>query len=86
MRRIFHRCVPEWDLRDLYIFTGFDLYDLQDMYDMRDLYDLQDLYDLPECNMCDLNNQYQVHLNRDAVCTVCGICMICRILYDLEDL
>ena len=46
MRRIFHRCVPEWDLCDPYILTGLDLYDLQD------------LYDLPEWNLCDLNDMY----------------------------
>ena len=39
MKRIFHSCVPEWDLCDMYIFTGLDLYDLPewnlcDMYDM----------------------------------------------------
>ena len=47
-----HRCVPEWDLCDLYIFIGLDLYDLQD------LYELQDLYDLPEWNLCDLHDMY----------------------------
>ena len=44
MRRIFHRYVPEWDLCNLYIFTGLDLYDLQD------------IYELPEWNMWDLND------------------------------
>ena len=48
-------CVPEWDLCDLYISTGLNLYDLQDMYDLQDL---QYLYDLPEWNMCDLNDLY----------------------------
>ena len=52
MRRIFHRCVPEWDLCDMYILTGLDLYDL------RDLYDLQDLYDLLEWNLCDAHDMY----------------------------
>ena len=46
MRRIFHRCVPEWDLCNLYIFTGLDLHDLQDMKD------------LPEWNMCTMNDLY----------------------------
>ena len=46
MRRIFHRCAPEWDLCNLFIVTGLDLYDLQDMYD------------LPEQNLCDLNDLY----------------------------
>ena len=45
-RQIFHRCVPEWDLCDLYVFTGLDLYDLQDVYDLQYLHDLQNLYDL----------------------------------------
>ena len=58
MRRIFHRCVPEWDLCDLYTFTGLDINDLQDMYDLQDLDDLQDLYDLPEWNLCDLHDLY----------------------------
>ena len=46
MRRIFHRCVPEWDLCNLHIFTGLALYDLQDMYDPPEwnLYDVNDLY------------------------------------------
>ena len=46
MRRIFHRYVPEWDPRNLYIFTALDLYDLQDMYG------------LPEWNLCGLNDLY----------------------------
>ena len=32
MRWIFHRFVPEWDLCNLCIFTGLDLYDLQVIY------------------------------------------------------
>ena len=58
MRRIIHKCIPEWDQCDLYIFTGLDLYDLKDMYDLQDLYVLQDLYDLPEWNLGDLNDSY----------------------------
>ena len=50
MRRIFHRCVPEWDLCDLYIFTGLDMCDLHDLYEM------QGLYDLAEWNLCDLDD------------------------------
>ena len=42
-----------WDLYDLYIFTGGDLYDLQYVHD------LQDLYDPPEWNLCDL---YGMHV------------------------
>ena len=55
MRRIFHVCVPEWNLCDLYIFTVLNMYDLLDLYDLQDLYDL---YDLPEWNLCDPNNLY----------------------------
>ena len=45
MRRIFHRCVPEWDLSNQYIFSGLDLYDVQDMCDLQELcmHDLEDL-------------------------------------------
>ena len=52
MRRIFHRCVPAWGLRDLYIFTGSGLYDLQD------LYEVLGLYDLPKWNVCYMNDLY----------------------------
>ena len=58
MRRIFHRCVPAWGLRDLYIFTGLGLYDLQDMYDLQDLYEVLGLYDLPKWNVCYMNDLY----------------------------
>ena len=46
MRQKFHRCLPEWDLSNLCIFTGLDMYDLQDMYD------------LPEWSLCCLNDLY----------------------------
>ena len=36
----------------MYLFTGWDQYDLDD------LYDLQDLYDLPEWNLCALYDMY----------------------------
>ena len=58
MRRIFHRCVPVWDLCDVYIFTWLDLYNLQGMYDQQDMYDRQDRYDLPEWDLCDLHDLY----------------------------
>ena len=58
MRQIFRRCVPEWILCDLHIFTELDLYDMQGTYDRQDLHDLKDLYDLPEWNMGGLNNLY----------------------------
>ena len=57
-RRIFHRCVPEWDLCDLHIFTLLDLYDMYDMYHLQGMYDLPDLYDPPEWNLRDLNEMY----------------------------
>ena len=47
MRWIFHTHLPEWNLCNMYISTGLDLYDLQD-----------NMYDLPAWNMYDLDDLY----------------------------
>ena len=84
MRRILLRCVPEWDLRDLYIITGLGPYDLQDMYDLQDLHDLQDPCDLPEWNLCDLNYLYILPGMWSA--RFAGSVLSAAFLYDLEGL
>ena len=72
MRRIFHTCVLEWAMCDLYIFTGLDVYGLQDQHD------------LPQWNKCDLDDMYTLTEIRSA--RFAGSVLSAGFLYGLEDL